>query len=1002
MLTGNLFNPTKALVKPCSMKKSFLLALSLVFMHCVNAQTWTGSSSSNWNTLTNWDPAVIPTLNDVVTIPGGLGRYPVLSGNTTVRQIDMQAGSRIDVNGFALSVIGNGFNYFTGATLNNSNATTDIILNLTTGSLGFTTYFRGTTINDNIIYNLSGIDTYMEGDTGPSNQFNGNVTYNIIGTLGVNISQSSPSIYTGNVTVNRTVHGQSNMFFGGANIAGNYSFTDSTGSITLMGSNAGRTDIGGRVNVALYDPSTISATAFFEMHRFVNHTTGGTINVGNSAGFLLEEDTLKAAALIINGTRGNVNGQAIHNDITAAVTISDNAIPFGSAGIYMTNNLFTGSFTLNKNNAAYPVYEASNRFVGNTVFNCGGAGPLQLCWTASSVFDGNLTINRTVAGYTEAFTWGATINGNFTYTNLTAGDTHLGNFFGFPNRKTLVSGTVNITAHYTTPDIFALDDITNLTPGGNVEVLNSKGVDMKTDTLLVNNVTLTGYRGNFATIFGNKISGNFTLADDATNSSSFYTELRNNNIAGTSTITSNGAGGLLDGYATITNSNYGSTYLGNVSYTRNNGQLYIGEGFSTANVNEYGANLTFNTTSDLYLGLIRFIGSTNGALEQLGTQPLAIRELTMAKALTAKLTLQDSLTIRTTANFTSGVIVSTAANKLIFADNATQTGASNASFVDGPVLKTGDDAFTFPVGNDGFYAFAAISAPAQTTDGFTAQYHHTPPSGSGYDPTQVDFTLNHVSSAEYWMINRTAGNSAVFVTLSWDVVRSGAISTTSDLRISHWDGTTWDDEGGIEITGTTSGTIKSLSPVNNFSPFTLASVSASNPLPLTLISFDVTRCGKDACLAWVTENEVSFLRFDVERSGNGRDFGSIAQVNANNDPGRNAYSSRDENALPGVSFYRLKMIDIDGQSTYSQVFKLYGNGVVTAVLSPNPATSVIRLENVGAFNLARIIDLNGKVLQQHSLNGSTQRLNVSGLANGMYVIELSGSGQRQLLKLVKN
>ena len=39
-----------------------------------------------------------------------------------------------------------------------------------------------------------------------------------------------------------------------------------------------------------------------------------------------------------------------------------------------------------------------------------------------------------------------------------------------------------------------------------------------------------------------------------------------------------------------------------------------------------------------------------------------------------------------------------------FVDNATTTGGSNASHVDGPIRKTGNDAFNFPTGDGGFFS----------------------------------------------------------------------------------------------------------------------------------------------------------------------------------------------------------------------------------------------------------------------------------------------------------
>ncbi|QLH46095.1 MAG: hypothetical protein HWD58_10945 [Bacteroidota bacterium] len=65
-------------------------------------------------------------------------------------------------------------------------------------------------------------------------------------------------------------------------------------------------------------------------------------------------------------------------------------------------------------------------YTGNTVFNLAGPGNLYFSNGDTSIFNGNLTINRTVAGYVAAFGSGAVINGNFIYNNTSSGDNDLG------------------------------------------------------------------------------------------------------------------------------------------------------------------------------------------------------------------------------------------------------------------------------------------------------------------------------------------------------------------------------------------------------------------------------------------------------------------------------------------------------------------------------------------------------------------------------------------------
>src|SRR5215210_1014243 len=99
--------------KQSAMRKICLFILLIVSATCSQAQVWTGASNTDWNNSSNWNPMTVPAANDIATIPGGLANYPVLLANIVVRSIDMQQGSRLDVNGFSFTVVSNYFVYFT-------------------------------------------------------------------------------------------------------------------------------------------------------------------------------------------------------------------------------------------------------------------------------------------------------------------------------------------------------------------------------------------------------------------------------------------------------------------------------------------------------------------------------------------------------------------------------------------------------------------------------------------------------------------------------------------------------------------------------------------------------------------------------------------------------------------------------------------------------------------------------------------------------------------------
>lgn len=984
------------------MKKIFLFTLLLTSSYFLNAQTWTGGST-DWNNAANWNPMTIPGSNDIAIIPGGLGNYPVLLNNITVRSINMQAGSRLDVNGFGLTVVSNDFVYFTGATLNNSNAATDIVLNINTGNLGFTTYFKNNIVNDAIVFNLSGVNTFLDGDAGVSNQFNGNVSYNITGTLGVRISDAVPSQFNGNLTINRSTKGETRVCNGGGNITGNYLFTDNTGSITLMGNNTTKTSIGGTVNISINDPSVNTATSIFEMRRIINQTSGGTISIQNTAGFLLEKDTLKNTEITFTGIRGNINGQILNSSLAANTSLNTNTISLGSGIFYITNNVFTGNtnFIINNSNTLQ-FYDWGNQYTGNTIFEVNSTATLHIGSTnARSNFNGDVTIKRTVQGFTEAFGFGSTINGNFIYTNNLGGDTRLGNFFGSAGRKTTINGTINITANYVTPDIFALDDVTNQTGGGNIEVLNSQGANIKNDTLIVNAFTITGYRNGFAEFFNNQITGNVTLADDASNSGGFLTDMRNNTITGTSTFTNNGSSTLFDAYNSGSN-NFSNKYFGNVIYTRNNGDIYIGVGGSASNVVEYSQNLTLNSASNIFIGKIKFTGNNNSIIEQLSTQPIVVQQLTMQKTGAGKVTLNDPVNITGNVIFISGIIYSSITNSLIFESGATQSGASPTSYLDGPVTKIGNTAFTFPVGKPGEFALISISAPLNITDAFRAQYFTSDAAASGYNPALKDVTLDHLSSSEYWVLDRTAGSSNVFVTLSWDASRSGPVNSLADLRVARWNGSSWKDEGNSLVTGTnTAGTVTSAAAVTSFSPFALASATPLNPLPVSLIRFTAGKCNGSVCLSWVAENEQNLSRYEIQKSNDGRIFTGIITINAANTAAQKTYTAKDIAPYSSANFYRLRMIDRDGSFKYSKVISVNGESIGVVTMLPNPADHFTLLKGITGYSVLRILDLTGKVMMEQNITSDVQEINTGFLPAGMYLLQLAGNAKMITLKLVK-
>ena len=102
-----------------------------------------------------------------------------------------------------------------------------------------------------------------------------------------------------------------------------------------------------------------------------------------------------------------------------------------------------------------------------------------------------------------------------------------------------------------------------------------------------------------------------------------------------------------------------------------------------------------------------------------------------------------------------------------------------------------------------------------------------------------------------------------------------------------------------------------------------------NPIiyPLTLISFTASRNDKTVLLNWIVENEIAISSYTVEHSANGKDFTAIGNVKAkNNGQLENKYPFTDYKAGTNTVFYRLSIIEMNGEHWNSWIVKLNGNG----------------------------------------------------------------------------
>lgn len=415
------------------------------------------------------------------------------------------------------------------------------------------------------------------------------------------------------------------------------------------------------------------------------------------------------------------------------------------------------------------------------------------------------------------------------------------------------------------------------------------------------------------------------------------------------------------------------------------GNLFIGKGL-TLNNNSPVNSIIHNNPSTA----IRFIGTDTASysFSGSGTPPSFVNiELNRQGGLR----LQSPLTYSGTLGFTRGIILSSSTNTLSIPNGANAVGAWDSSYVDGPVIKTGNTAFTFPLGKNNVYAPISITAPALVTDAFRAQYFNTNAHDAGFDSTQRDITLHHISGKEYWLLDRTNGAATPKVTLSWKTNRSSIVNVMNDLRVARWNGTAWKDEGNGGIAGTNAeGTVQSLNDISNFSPFTLASNSFNNPLPVNFIFFGATvRNDHAVLLQWKTAQEINNDRFEVQRSSDGRSWTKLAVVFPQSSL---VYEYIDNTVTAGIYYYRIRQVDTDGNFKYSGVKAVRVTGDNKLFVWPNPAADYIYVQSPFAKGTIEITDISGRVVQKGILNNTVTSVPVGQLAKGLYTVIIRNEG----------
>lgn len=222
---------------------------------------------------------------------------------------------------------------------------------------------------------------------------------------------------------------------------------------------------------------------------------------------------------------------------------------------------------------------------------------------------------------------------------------------------------------------------------------------------------------------------------------------------------------------------------------------------------------------------------------------------------------------------------------------------------------------------------------------------HNNPSSTADDrllcQTLTGFTIGSIYTLEFDATRRASAGTPTSVSVS---VRMADELVGTVTRTGGWNMV----REYISFTATATSLALRISP--NFTPslgmlFDNFSISEVSPLPVTLVRFDAWPSGGAVDLEWVTATEQNSAVFVVQRSVDTEIWEAVVELPAaGNSQSMITYRTVDPEPLPGISYYRLKQMDLDGTVDLSEVMPVRFSSTDSGlVVWPSPATDRVNI-----------------------------------------------------------
>lgn len=326
-------------------------------------------------------------------------------------------------------------------------------------------------------------------------------------------------------------------------------------------------------------------------------------------------------------------------------------------------------------------------------------------------------------------------------------------------------------------------------------------------------------------------------------------------------------------------------------------------------------------------------------------------------------------------------------------------------------IGTAAGSYAVPFGYSGSYLPVSFSKNSGTGSGsFIFSTYHTTWKNSDYLPAGVTNMVGQMPDHSAWALDRFWQVSAegyatkpslsnlTFTYLDIEHQAAGNNIIEGYLGAQQWNNTQnkWDDVQAGGFTNTVSNTITVASVPSTAFYKWWSLTDQLYPLPVKLLNFTAMAAEEDVELKWSATAETAGIQYLLQRSKEGSLFENIATKDGHVTPGENHYQFTDTAAYSGRSFYRIKLIERGGASSFSPVrnvwikeprqgFRVYPNPVLQKTFTLQlPAA-------LQAGGLLVIFNQAGTKVAAYSVKAAQEKMTVhlpSSLPAGTYMCQL--------------